>query len=291
MEIVDAQIHEPTPPIPLDDRFGDEVKNLVNVEIAREAMDAVGVDVALVFARQAYMDACVERYPDRFGGALTFDYMAEDLEEQVKNYRSRPGMLAGRNLVGNAFDATLRPEFNEGKFERLYTYAEKYDLPLFFSTHGWAHVMESVAQQHPGLTMVIDHLGVSQSPVSPPRPEPWDKLPGLLSLARYPNVHVKFSGVPLMSKEPFPYQDTWPYLHQIVNAFGPDRLVWGTDFTRMRWVPQSTKLAPRDQWRLYSDCVNYLRDTNELSQSDKEKMFGGTIRRILRWPKVEAKTP
>jgi predicted TIM-barrel fold metal-dependent hydrolase len=262
------------------------VQNLVNVEIAREAMDSIGVDAALIFARQEYMDACVERYPDRFAGALTFDYMADDLEEQVANFRKKPGMIAGRNLVGNARDATLRPEFHEGKFERLYTFAEKHQLPLFFSTHGWAEVMEPVAQQHPGLTMIIDHLGVSQSPVSPPRPEPWDRLPGLLRLAKYPNVHVKFCGAPLLSSEPYPFRDVWPYLHQIIDAFGPNRLMWGSDYTRMRWVPMTNgDLAPRGQWKYYSDCLTYLRDTGEISEADKEEILGGTLRRVLRWPR------
>lgn len=286
MEIIDAQIHEPTPTAPIDDRYGDDVKRLVGVEIAREAIDAIGVDVALVFASQAYMDACIERYPDRFGGALTLDYMADDLEEQIATLRDRPGMLAGRNLVGNAMTAELRPEYGEGKFDRMWAYAEKYNLPMFFSTHGWAHVMEPVAQKHPGLTMIIDHLGVSQSPVSPPRADVWDKLPGLLGLAKYPNVHVKFCGVPLLSKEPFPYNDTWPKLHEIIDAFGPERLMWASDYTRMRWIPETaSQLAPRDQWKNYSDCLNYLRDTNELSASDKEQILGGTVRRVLRWEK------
>jgi len=193
-------------------------------------------------------------------------------------------MLAGRNLVGNARDAALRPEFHAGKFERLYAAAEKYDLPLFFSTHGHADVLASVARAHPGLTMIIDHLGVSQSPVSPPRAEPWDRLPGLLSLSRFPNVHVKFSGAPVLSREPYPHHDVWPYLHQVVDAFGPARLMWGSDFTRLRWIPVTGGLAPRAQWHSYSDSVGYLRDTTELSSSDKELIFGGTIRRVLRWP-------
>lgn len=284
MEIVDAQIHEPQPPRPVDERLGKDVGLLVNVEIAREAMDCVGVNAALVFARQEFMDACVARYPDRFAGALTLDFLANDLEEQVQHFRDRPNMLAGRNLVGNARDATLRPEFHAGKFERLYAAAEKYDLPLFFSTHGHAEVMASVARTHPGLTMIIDHLGVSQSPVSPPRSEPWDRLPGLLSLAQFPNVHVKFSGAPVLSREPYPHHDVWPYLHQVVDAFGSERLMWGSDFTRLRWIPVTGGLAPREQWHYYSDSVGYLRDTTELSQGDKEMIFGGTIRRVLRWP-------
>jgi L-fuconolactonase len=286
MEIIDAQIHEPKTTVPLDESYGEEVKLLVGVEIAREAIDAVGIDMALVFASQPYMDACVARYPDRFVGALTFDYMADDLEEQIATFRERPGMLAGRNLVGNAATAELRPEYGEGKFERLWAYAEKYELPLFFSTHGWAHVIEPVAQKYPGLTMIIDHLGVSQSPVSPPRADVWDRLPGLLSLAKYPNVNVKFCGAPLLSKEAYPYRDVWPKLHEVIEAFGPERLMWGSDYTRMRWIPETaSELAPRDQWKLYSDCLNFLRDTDELSTSEKELMLGGTIRRVLRWQK------
>ena len=56
MEVVDAQIHEPRPTLLLDDSFGDEVKTLVNVELAWEAIDSVGIDAALVFASQAYID-------------------------------------------------------------------------------------------------------------------------------------------------------------------------------------------------------------------------------------------
>jgi hypothetical protein len=69
MELIDAQIHEVKPPVPVDEKYGDEVRLLVGVEICREAMDAA---------------------------ALTFDYAASDIEEQVATYRDRPGMLAGR---------------------------------------------------------------------------------------------------------------------------------------------------------------------------------------------------
>jgi predicted TIM-barrel fold metal-dependent hydrolase len=271
----------------VDEKFGPEVKRLVAVEMAREAMDSIGVDAALVFARQDYMDACIARYPDRFAGARTLDYKAEDLEQQVADLRKRPGMLASRNFVGNSSDFTLREEFATGQPERLYTCCEEHQLPLFFSTNGWAHVLDSVAERHPGLTIIVDHLGVSQSPISPPRDDPWDKLPGLLTIAKYPNVFVKFSGAPLLSKEPYPYKDAWPYLHQIVEAFGPERLMWGSDFTRLRWLPVTGALAPRAQWKLYSDSLNFLRDTSELSAGDKEQMLGATLRRVLRWPRQQ----
>jgi predicted TIM-barrel fold metal-dependent hydrolase len=289
MEIIDAQIHEPRPRKPLDPKYDEETNLLVNVEIAREAIDCVGIDVALCFARQEFCDAAVARYPDRFAGAVPFDAYKndDDLEERVANFRKRPGNVAIRNSPGNPPTAEIRPEFVNGEFERLYTYCEKYNVPLFFSTHGQANLMEPVIQAHPGLTVVIDHLGLAQAPVSPKATATWEKLPNIVALAKYPNVHVKFCGGPTFSKEPYPHKDIWPNLHQIINAFTPDRLFWGSDFTRMRSRPAPEGgPAPRSEWRFYSDALNYLRDTNELSQPDKEKMLGGSIRRVLRWPKV-----
>ena len=60
--------------------------------------------------------------------------------------------------------------------------------------------------------------------------------------------------------------------------------MWGSDFTRLRWAPLTTlEPGPREGWFLYSDALNYLRDTNEVSDSDKRAIFAGTIRRLLRW--------
>jgi L-fuconolactonase len=76
-------------------------------------------------------------------------------------------------------------------------------------------------------------------------------------------------------------------LHQIIAAYGPDRLMWGSDFTRLRMGWGSLEQGPRDKWAgLYSDNVHFLLDTTELSQSDKEKIFAFTIRRVLEWPKM-----
>jgi predicted TIM-barrel fold metal-dependent hydrolase len=285
MEIIDSQIHEPRPPKRLDpEKYDAETQLLVNVELAREAIDSVGIDAALCFASQEFCDAATQRYPDRFAGAVPFDAYRndDDLEERVANHRKRPGNVAIRNSPGNPSTAEIRPEFVNGEFERLYTYCEQYNVPLFFSTHGQANLMEPVIQAHPGLTIVIDHLGLAQSPVSPKETASWEKLPNLLALAKYPNVHVKFCGAPTLSNEAFPFNDVWPYLHQIIDAFTPDRLFWGSDYTRMRHFNQK----PFGDWWYYSDVLNYIRDTNELSASDKEKILGGAIRKVLRWPKV-----
>ena len=79
---------------------------------------------------------------------------------------------------------------------------------------------------------MIDHLGLPQ-PQEPPAPaEPFADLPKLLALAAYANVAVKISGACTLSHEPFPYNDLWDPLWRIFDAFGLDRCMWGTDWTR-----------------------------------------------------------
>lgn len=284
IEIIDAQIHEPMPPKPLAPQFGKDVGLLVDVEMAREAMDSVGVDVTLAVASEEFIAASVGRYPERFAGVVTFDHASKDLEADAARVKRLPGVVAGRALIADYKTAIIRPEFTEGRFDPLFRAAAREGLPLFISSHGWAAEMEPIAARHPDLTLIIDHIGVSQSPMSPPREVPWDKLPGLLGLARYPNVHVKLCGGPLMSTEPYPYNDVWPYLDQVFSAFDTDRIMWASDYTRMLMadVPRG---APRRRGVLYSDCLNYLLDSDRLSASDKEDIFGGTVRRALKWPR------
>jgi hypothetical protein len=58
-------------------------------------------------------------------------------------------------------------------------------------------------------------------------------LGDLLALAKYPNVAVKATGAPSYSTDVWPYRNIHPYLKQIFDAFGPQRMFWGTDITRM----------------------------------------------------------
>ena len=58
-------------------------------------------------------------------------------------------------------------------------------------------------------------------------------LAELVALAKYPNVSVKMTGAPFYSTDPYPYRNIHPFLRQLYDAFGPHRLFWGTDITRM----------------------------------------------------------
>lgn len=74
---------------------------------------------------------------------------------------------------------------------------------------------------------------ITSASCSPSRPaEPSADLPKLVALAKHDSVVVKISGVGTLSKQPFPYKDIWDPLRRIFDAFGLDRCMWGTDWTR-----------------------------------------------------------
>ena len=61
----------------------------------------------------------------------------------------------------------------------------------------------------------------------------FEDLPKVCALAKFPNVAVKASGVPSLSAETYPYRDVQPLMKTLFEAYGPQRMFWGTDLTRM----------------------------------------------------------
>jgi predicted TIM-barrel fold metal-dependent hydrolase len=101
--------------------------------------------------------------------------------------------------------------------------------------------------------------------------EPWAEFPKVLTLAKQQNVAIKTTGVCTLSREPFPYTDIWDPICRVIDAFGIDRCMWGTDWTR------AVKFLN------YAQGVEAFRATDRISQSDKAKLMGGTLARIYGW--------
>ena len=177
LEIVDVQIHEPTLGRRPDDSVKDDI-SLWQLELAREAMDASGVDIALAVTNERFIDLAHKRYPGRFPGVHTFNNPSRaDIDAEVRRIRSNPAMVAGRALVADFTLGKIRPDFEKGAFDGLYAAAEAAGLPMFNSTHGNSSHMARVAEKHPKLTLIIDHIGVAQHPVSPPEVMSWCEFP------------------------------------------------------------------------------------------------------------------
>jgi L-fuconolactonase len=74
-----------------------------------------------------------------------------------------------------------------------------------------------------------------------------------------------------LSHEPFPYDDIWDPVLRLIDAYGLDRCMWGTDWTRAT------------QCLTYEQGVDAFRTTARLSQSEKARLMGGTLAQVYGW--------
>jgi predicted TIM-barrel fold metal-dependent hydrolase len=118
-----------------------------------------------------------------------------------------------------------------------------------------------IAERHPGLKLIVDHMGVPRATMGEAA---YRLQPELLALAKYPNVAVKATGAPGYSSEAYPFPTMQTFVRQLYDAFGPQRLFWGTDITKM---PCS--------WR---QCVTmFTEELPWLSESDKALIMGQAV--------------
>jgi L-fuconolactonase len=168
----------------------------------------------------------VRRYPGRFAimGRLGMD---DPLNAQrLPQWRSQPGMLGIRFLLTKGSAVEL-----QGASHWLWPAAEKAGVAITLVVFKYHALIEEVATRHPGLRISIDHMGG----ISSAKDEAgFANLPQLLALARLPNVAVKASSAPAYSSGPYPFVSTHAPLRRIFDAFGPRRMFWGSDLTKLK---------------------------------------------------------
>ncbi len=238
------------------------------------AMDALGVDGAILvspFSTYGY-DAsyAVEvqaKHPGRFGIVKPVDPRTPAVAEVIADWKSQPGAVGIRLLLSSHVSAN---PVDPG-LERMLAAAAKHAMPVNLMCWGCLDKTNDLAARHPDTQIVIDHLGLRQ-PWVPPAPEqPWAELPQVLALAAYPNVAIKITGGCTLSHEPFPYRDVWDPLARIFDAFGLERCLWGTDWTR------AISLLS------YEQGVESFRNAERLTDSDRAMLMGGACSRIYDW--------
>ena len=238
MDIVDSQVHlwgadtpeRPWPP----GRAGEAQKPY---PICKEAllfqMDLAGVRRIVIVPpswegdRNDLALAAAQAYPDRFAvmGRLALQDPAS--KDKLADWRTQPGMLGLRFTFHNEHN---RHFLTDGTADWLWPAAERAGIPLMVLVPGALDHLDRIAGRHPGLKLVIDHVGLN---LRGRGAQVWEDLPAVCALAKHPNVAVKASGMPSLSTERYPFRDLHPHIRTLVDAFGPRRTFWGTDLTRM----------------------------------------------------------
>lgn len=245
-------------------------------------MDDLGIRAALLVATShygwdnSYSLEAASRHPARFAVVGRLDPAAPDVTDQVEAWRAQPGAAGLRLLIMNAGQ---RDQLRAGCFDLFLRAAQRCGLPMSIFPPGHLPEVAAIAVAHPELQVIVDHLGMAQPPLMEPDDPPLRNLPHLLALARHPNVAVKLTAVPVLSQEPFPYKDLGPVVRQLIDAFGPERLMWGTDWQRVRPVLSA------------EESVRWFTDVLELSARERALIGGGTVRRLFPWPALETPIP
>jgi len=97
----------------------------------------------------------------------------------------------------------------------------------FFITPPQLPKLEKMVKAHPEVPITLDHF--SQLDLGQADPEPHIRL--LLGMAKYPKVFVKVSELASVSKsKTYSFADAYPFVKRVYEAFGPDRLLFGTGY-------------------------------------------------------------
>jgi len=237
------------------------------------AMDAVGVAGAVLVSPfrlyrydASYARAVYAQQPGRFGLIKPFDPRSEAVAEEIAEWARTPGVVGARLMLTSRSGAADDPGL-----KRILAAGATAGIPVNVLCWGQLALVRDLARRHPNTQVVIDHGGLRQPFASPVPPDPFAELATVVSLAACDNVAIKISGACTLSPQPFPYPDIWEPLGQIFAAFGFDRCLWGTDWTRAVGL------------LTYEQGVEAFRVTDQLSEAERAALMGGSLAKLYHW--------
>jgi predicted TIM-barrel fold metal-dependent hydrolase len=211
----------------------------------------------------SYLAAVLGKYPQYFRGVCRVDPLDPEAPDYLSKLCEEQGFRGVRlspagDARGDWIHGTLMPP--------LWERCRSLRVPMtLLAPISRVPDIGKLVDRFPDLTVVIDHM--ADCPVD--RPEELEKL---VALVRYPNVFVKVSHTWSLSKEAYPWRDSQQLVKRLYDTFGPQRLMWATDW------PVLEASGAR-----YAQALTLVRDDMDfLSAEDKRWMLCKTIERV--WP-------
>jgi L-fuconolactonase len=266
MRIVDSQVHAWIK----GESTGHHRRSPITREVLEAEMALAGVERVVLVPPlwdpdgNAYALALAQAQPERFAVMGLLDPNGADLEERVRGWREQPRML-GMRLLLNTHDR-MQPLL-DGRLAGVWPVAERTGLIVAMLVPGGLHLVAAIARRHPALRIIVDHLGIPRGACGPAA---FDHLPQLLALAALPNIHVKAAALGDYALDPYPFPSLDEPLRRVFDAFGPQRILWGSDLSRLH--------------HSYRQCVTHLLETVPwLSGPDRALIMGANTCRLLGW--------
>ena len=263
MRIIDPHVHvwKNDPKFPWA-RERNHPSEDATAEMLLELMDENGVEKTVLVQvihylwDNSYAADVMKRYPDKFMGVCRINPEDLDAPDHLSYWTEEYGFRGVRLSPSVGADGDW---FTGPLMLPIFSRAEALGVPMLILTRAERLAdLVPLLDQHPELDIVIDHM----ADCSPDEPE---KLQVLLDLAKYPRVYVKISHTWSISKGSYPWQDTHAQVKKVYQAFGADRIMWGTDW------PVCLSRAT------YSQTLSVVRDEmNFFTPDDLEWVLGKT---------------
>src|ERR1700682_2707023 len=266
--VCDAQVHAPDRPV--ESRALASVGGMERPDLERE-MDRAGVDraiiVPLAFEDNGRAIDFVAELPARFATMPVFRPQAEPADlELIRGWRATAGVVGMRTSF---YAPASRPLLAGHVLDWLWSAIEEARLPVMINAPDNIRAVGDIAQRHPGLTILLDHMGLTPFKIYK-SDDMGPVIEDVVSLAKYPNVAIKASALPSSVAEPFPFPTLHDPIRCVTEAFGSRRVFWGSDLTR---IPCT-----------YSECLRLFTDElTFLSDADKRWIVGQGLSSWLGW--------
>ena len=245
------------------------------VELLNQTMTQAGVDKAVIVQPiqylydNRYVRDCLHRFPGRFAGMALVNPKDPDAPDKLEELVNRDGF------------GGIRLHFSRQKDPTVLVQADQYPLwqriqelgvaiTVLVKGCGQLPILERMVRRFPDAKVVIDHMAFLDAAETPPYPT----FSNLLHLARYPNVFVKISNLVLCSHKPYPHRDVFPFIRMLYDSFGPERLMWASDWPLITIREVGGYLSALEIIRSHIDF---------LTQNDREWLFNKTITSIWRF--------
>jgi predicted TIM-barrel fold metal-dependent hydrolase len=240
------------------------------VESYWEEAKALGIEAALhmeVDVAEADIEAetrFVTTLPGIAGAIAACRPEHADFPAQLERLAAIPGVRGLRRILHESPDDLSQTELFAENLRRLPAYDLTFDLCV---RHDQLAVGEALVRRCPDVTFILDHCGAQSIDLR----DPGNWRDNLASIARLPNLNAKISGIMAYAGPGWTLDAIRPYIEHVIDCFGWDRIVWGSDH------PVVTRGGSLTEW------VGATREIiSGASDAEQQKLLNANARRIYR---------
>lgn len=165
-----------------------------------------------------------------------------DFAAQLEQYAAMPGIKGLRRILHQSPDDLSQSDLFAENIRRLADVNLSFDLCV---RHDQLPIGQKLVEKAPEISFILDHCGVPD--VTGQGLDPWRD--NIRAIARLPNLNAKISGIVAYSGADWTIETIRPYVEHVIECFGWDRVVWGSDHpvvtltgSLTRWVEATREI-------------------------------------------------